>query len=90
VQTGRLYDGMRVIEGGLKKNERVVVKGLQRVRPGAKVEAELAPMPTGTSRTKAGPLASAPTPSAPAETRRPVKRTPPPVKTRPAKSDGAT
>jgi|HubBroStandDraft_6_1064221.scaffolds.fasta_scaffold46585_2 RND family efflux transporter MFP subunit len=90
VQTGRLYDGMRVIEGGLKKNERVVVKGLQRVRPGAKVEAELAPMPTGTSRTKAGPLASAPTPSAPAETRRPVKRTPPPAKTRPAKSDGAT
>jgi RND family efflux transporter MFP subunit len=46
IQPGRLYDGMRVIEGGLAKNEKVVVKGLQRVRPGIKVEAELAPMPT--------------------------------------------
>jgi RND family efflux transporter MFP subunit len=46
IQPGRLYDGMRVIEGGLEKNEKVVVKGLQRVRPGVKVEAELAPMPT--------------------------------------------
>ena len=49
VQTGRLYDGMRVIEGGLSKHEKVVVKGLQRVRPGAKVEPELAPMPTRTA-----------------------------------------
>jgi RND family efflux transporter MFP subunit len=46
VETGRLYDGMRVIEGGLSKGDKVVVKGLQRVRPGAKVEAEMAPMPT--------------------------------------------
>jgi RND family efflux transporter MFP subunit len=46
VQPGRLYDGMRVIEGGLARNDKVVVKGLQRVRPGAKVESELAPMPT--------------------------------------------
>ncbi len=46
VETGRLYDGMRVIEGGLTRGEKVVVKGLQRVRPGAKVEAEVAPMPT--------------------------------------------
>jgi RND family efflux transporter MFP subunit len=53
VQTGRLYDGLRVIEGGLSKNDKVVVKGLQRVRPGVKVEAELVPMPTRASLAKA-------------------------------------
>ncbi len=53
VETGRLYDGMRVIEGGITKREKVVVKGLQRVRPGAKVEAELEPMPTRSSLAKA-------------------------------------
>jgi RND family efflux transporter MFP subunit len=49
VQTGRMYDGMRVIEGGLSLREKVVVKGLQRVRPGATVEPQLVPMPTRSS-----------------------------------------
>jgi RND family efflux transporter MFP subunit len=53
VQTGRLYDGLRVIEGGLSKKDKIVVKGLQRVRPGAKVEAELVLMPTRASLAKA-------------------------------------
>ncbi len=38
VKVGFLSDGKRVIESGLKPGERVVVTGLQRVRPGAKVE----------------------------------------------------
>lgn len=46
VQAGRLYDGLRVIEGGLSTGDKIVVKGLQRVRPGVKVEAELVPMPS--------------------------------------------
>jgi RND family efflux transporter MFP subunit len=53
VQTGRLYDGMRVIEGGLSLHEKVVVKGLQRVRPGVKVDPELVPMPTRSAILKA-------------------------------------
>jgi RND family efflux transporter MFP subunit len=45
VKTGRLYGGLRVIESGLATGEKVVVNGLQRVRPGAKVEPKLAEMP---------------------------------------------
>jgi multidrug efflux system membrane fusion protein len=35
VKLGALLDGMRVVTGGLKAGELVVVNGLQRVRPGA-------------------------------------------------------
>ena len=67
VQTGRLYDGMRVIEGGLSLHEKVVVKGLQRARPGEKVDPELVPMPTRTAILKAE--------QAPAkESRKPAKK----------------
>jgi RND family efflux transporter MFP subunit len=38
VKVGRLHDGLRVVTEGLRKGERVVLNGLQRVRPGAKVE----------------------------------------------------
>jgi multidrug efflux system membrane fusion protein len=41
VQLGALLDGMRVITGGLKAGELVVVNGLQRVRPGAPVNAQV-------------------------------------------------
>jgi multidrug efflux system membrane fusion protein len=34
VQPGTLHDGLRVIAAGLKPGERIVVNGLQRVRPG--------------------------------------------------------
>jgi RND family efflux transporter MFP subunit len=37
VKVGRLHNGLRVITDGLKGDERVVVSGLQRVRPGAEV-----------------------------------------------------
>jgi multidrug efflux system membrane fusion protein len=40
VVTGRVVDGLRVVESGLKPNERVVVNGLMRVRPGMKVAAK--------------------------------------------------
>jgi RND family efflux transporter MFP subunit len=53
VQAGRLYDGLRVIESGVSKGEKVIVTGLQRVRPGSKVEATLVPMPTRASIAKA-------------------------------------
>jgi membrane fusion protein, multidrug efflux system len=37
VETGRLVDGLRVVENGLAAGEVVVVNGLQRVRPGVTV-----------------------------------------------------
>jgi hypothetical protein len=37
VKIGALRDGMRVIEDGLKAEDSVVVKGIQRAIPGAKV-----------------------------------------------------
>lgn len=35
VRLGRLVDGLRVVEEGLEPGERIVVNGLQRVRPGS-------------------------------------------------------
>jgi RND family efflux transporter MFP subunit len=46
VRLGQLHSGLRVIEDGLKPGERVIVNGLQHVRPGATVEPKLVPMPT--------------------------------------------
>ena len=37
VRIGRLADGLRVVESGLKPGEVIVVNGMQRVRPGAPV-----------------------------------------------------
>jgi multidrug efflux system membrane fusion protein len=44
VRIGRLVDGLRVIESGLKPGEMIVVNGLQRVRPGAPVAPQTVPM----------------------------------------------
>jgi RND family efflux transporter MFP subunit len=45
VKTGITLDGLRVIEQGLNAGDRVVVNGLQRARPGAKVNPNLARAP---------------------------------------------
>jgi len=39
VTLGPLVDGLRVVRSGLQARERVVVRGLQRVRPGAELAA---------------------------------------------------
>src|SRR5436190_22786879 len=44
VVTGRIVDGLRTVESGLKPGERVVINGLMRVRPGMKVAATNAAM----------------------------------------------
>jgi multidrug efflux system membrane fusion protein len=44
VRLGRVVDGLRIVRSGLKPGERIVVNGLQRVRPQMKVAATLAPM----------------------------------------------
>jgi RND family efflux transporter MFP subunit len=42
VTLGPLVDGMRVVRSGLEAGDRVIVNGVQRVRPGMQVEAALA------------------------------------------------
>jgi multidrug efflux system membrane fusion protein len=44
VRIGRLVDGLRIVDSGLKPGERIVVNGLQRVRPGAPVTPQTVPM----------------------------------------------
>ena len=52
VELGPRIDGLRVVRSGLKPGDRIVVNGLQRVRPGSAVTPELVAM--------SGPAASAP------------------------------
>ena len=66
VQIGMLIGGRRVIESGLKLNERVIVTGLQRVRPGAKVQAKMVDK-DGKLIAQVAPAAQAPTPQKTAE-----------------------
>uniref|UniRef100_A0A9E7ZR91 Efflux RND transporter periplasmic adaptor subunit n=1 Tax=Bosea sp. NBC_00436 TaxID=2969620 RepID=A0A9E7ZR91_9HYPH len=44
VSLGAAHDGLRVVNAGLKPGERIIVNGLQRVRPGATVTPEPVPM----------------------------------------------
>ncbi len=46
VEVGSLRDGMRPVEKGLKPGERVIVNGMQRVRPGVPVDPKDAKMPS--------------------------------------------
>jgi multidrug efflux system membrane fusion protein len=44
VRLGPVVEGLRVVRDGLKPGEKIIVNGLQRVRPGAPVSAQLVPM----------------------------------------------
>jgi RND family efflux transporter MFP subunit len=50
VRLGAIYDGLRAIEDGLTPGERVIVVGVQQVRPGAVVEPKLVDMPVSNPR----------------------------------------
>jgi RND family efflux transporter MFP subunit len=56
VRTGALHDGLREVTDGLKPGERVIVNGLQQVRPGATVEPNLVDMPAAASRGTLGAM----------------------------------
>jgi RND family efflux transporter MFP subunit len=45
VQLGAVHDGLRVVAAGLQAGEPIVVNGIQRVRPGAKVKPQAGEMP---------------------------------------------
>jgi multidrug efflux system membrane fusion protein len=44
VTLGATHEGLRIVTSGLKPGERIVVNGLQRIRPGAEVAPEPVPM----------------------------------------------
>ena len=44
VELGPLYEGLRIIREGLGPDDLVIVKGLQRARPGERVTPKLAPL----------------------------------------------
>lgn len=58
VESGPLINGRRVVQSNLKADERVIVSGLQRVRPGIKVTPKPDPS-SASARTAAAPEAEA-------------------------------
>ncbi|EPN38948.1 multidrug efflux RND membrane fusion protein MexE, partial [Pseudomonas syringae pv. actinidiae ICMP 18807] len=44
VELGPKIEGLRIVRNGLAKDDTIVVKGLQRVRPGQPVDPEVTPM----------------------------------------------
>ncbi|MCS5516707.1 hypothetical protein NWF32_22430 [Pseudomonas qingdaonensis] len=49
VELGPKLEGLRIVRSGLSKEDRIVVKGLQRVRPGSPVSPEETPMASDTT-----------------------------------------
>ena len=68
VTLGANVDGLRIVTSGLKAQERIVVNGLQRIRPGALVEPQAVPMAlkTDAARPATPPGNPIATPSGPA------------------------
>ncbi len=54
VRLGALHDGLREITEGVQAGERIIVNGLQQVRPGITVEPQLVEMPNGTRKPEVG------------------------------------
>lgn len=48
VELGPLHDGLRIVRKGVDEHDRVVIRGLQRVRPGIKVDAQVVGMKDST------------------------------------------
>lgn len=55
VKLGPVNEGLRIVREGLKPGEKIVVNGLQRVRPGAPVTAQTVPMVATTTAPAATP-----------------------------------
>jgi RND family efflux transporter MFP subunit len=68
VRPGRLIDGLRVVLEGLDPQDRIVISGVQRARPGRKVtvkESTVTAFPTGVSRGENSTLSLPDAPSGP-------------------------
>jgi len=55
IRVGSLHDGLREIEEGLKPGERVIVNGLQTVRPGVTVQPQVVDMPKSNPKSEKRP-----------------------------------
>lgn len=66
VKLGLSFDGLQAIEDGLRPGDRVVVNGLQRIRPGIPVEADEVDMASLAGASKLQELAAKPAASKPA------------------------
>ena len=53
VSLGASVDGLRIVTSGLKENERIVVNGLQRIRPGTLVAPQAVQMVITPAQAKA-------------------------------------
>ncbi|MCE9544296.1 MAG: efflux RND transporter periplasmic adaptor subunit [Planctomycetia bacterium] len=60
VELGAQRGDLRIVKSGLTAGERVIVKGLQRVKPGQKVEAELEQPPVAAASVPVTPAEAAP------------------------------
>jgi len=63
VQTGPIVNGLRVIRTGLVPDDRVIINGLQRARPGAKVQPQNGEIKPVDAEPNAAPTTPAPTAS---------------------------
>jgi membrane fusion protein, multidrug efflux system len=79
VQTGQAYGGNLVVQSGLQAGESVIVEGIQKVRPGMKVQASVVPL--ATSAADISPSAASETPDTSGES---------PADGAPAPADGAS
>lgn len=68
IQMGPRIDGYRVVRGGLTGDETIIVNGLLRVRPGAKVTPKMTTLPT------IGGQPASPAPTTPASTPAPAAK----------------
>jgi len=57
VKLGAMDQGMQVIESGILATDHVVIRGVQRARPGSTVEPELVPMDSQTITSESSPTA---------------------------------
>jgi len=60
VRTGALVDGFWLVDDGLKAGERVIVSGVQKLRPGTVVKVAAAPAAAAPAAPTAAPAATAP------------------------------
>ncbi|HEX5103385.1 MAG TPA: efflux RND transporter periplasmic adaptor subunit [Pirellulaceae bacterium] len=86
VELGGQRGDMRIITSGLKEGDQVIVKGLQRVKPGQQVEAEQAAAPEMPPTTVRKPVTPPTSPEPPAK----EEIDPGPVETAPATSTPRT
>jgi membrane fusion protein (multidrug efflux system) len=60
IQTGQAYQGNVVVQSGLQPGERVIIEGIQKVRPGMKVQASVAQAPPSGPPSGASPSDASP------------------------------